>query len=623
LSGFALSGGITAGVLIGLAAIGVAYNKLTEDTRKLKEKTDDAIKSLDALRKAQEGPDAAVQEDIATATARRDALARDLARKQAAFARGTNENPYAKPFAEEEKEIRRLNALILAGQRDIEDRRQEAAIARNAEWYQAVEDQRALDAETRRLNKAAHAERMRQAEEYIAKLSRINVDVSAAAANVAGRASLPIGTAPIYQDPEAERYMRGKIEQEKFDREWRERQDREKREAEEKYSRDMRQIWRAGLGRILTDGTESFREFFEGVLSLFSQLMSRMEQEGKNKGGMFQMLGLGSAAIGGAFAGYQFGQQAGDRGAGAFGGAAIGAMNGAMIAGPLGAVVGGLTGLAGGLIGASEAANKAARALKEMQQQLDANIDAYTDKSFGGMSLDRQIEEAKREADRLREDAFKAFPGNGPWFNPNANPDPRLAERLAEIAASEARYIELLKQEQAIKNQQFGEDLEVRALRAQGLDKEADALALKNRHEREYAEAVKAGIDEVTLARLKEVQAMEAVKKIIDDLTTTVRNAPSGFYIERYIRGVLTGGSPTTTRPGWEQPLMPVGTLPGSRGSSQSAVFDFTGANITIDARDKTPKQAFAEWSKEFRKLRTSTIGLNAEPSLALTFLPE
>jgi hypothetical protein len=158
-------------------------------------------------------------------------------------------------------------------------------------------------------------------------------------------------------------------------------------------------------------------------------------------------------------------------------------------------------------------------------------------------------------------------------------------------------------------------------LRAQGKDDEADKLAQEIRHKREYDEAVKAGLDEVTLARLKEVQAMEAVKKLIDDITTSVRNAPSGFKIESYIHRYATPRP--WDRPGWEQPLGPPREFPATASRSQAVTFDFTGANITIDARDKSPKQAFGEWSKEFRKLRTSTIGLNAEPALALTFLPE
>jgi hypothetical protein len=133
--------------------------------------------------------------------------------------------------------------------------------------------------------------------------------------------------------------------------------------AQQKYVDDMKQIWASGFDRIITDGTKSFHDFFDDVLQMFSKLMARMKQEGNASGLGYQLLGLGSAAIGGGLAGYQIGQATGSTAGGILGGAASGAALGSA-AGPWGAVIGGLAGAAGGLIGAASAHKAAAQALQ-------------------------------------------------------------------------------------------------------------------------------------------------------------------------------------------------------------------------------------------------------------------
>lgn len=127
--------------------------------------------------------------------------------------------------------------------------------------------------------------------------------------------------------------------------------------ANAKYVAEMRREWMRGIDAITAHGLGSFRSFFEETLQMFTRMISRMEKAGKDSGLGYQLLGVGSAAIGGGLAGYQVGQSSGSAVTGALGGAASGAIAGAAY-GPWGAAIGGLAGLTGGLLGAASAANK-------------------------------------------------------------------------------------------------------------------------------------------------------------------------------------------------------------------------------------------------------------------------
>lgn len=382
------------------------------------------------------------------------------------------------------------------------------------------------------------------------------------------------------------------------------------RAAAQKYADDMRDIWRQGIGKIITDGTKSFRDFFEDVLQMFSRMMARMAQEGKANGGMYKALGVGSAAITGAFAGYQIGQQQGSASGGGILGGIGGAAAGFEIAGPLGAVVGGLTGLAAGLIGGASAARAYAESLKQAAKQVAATIADLHDLAVGTSgSLDSQIRHAREQFDQARTTATAASVGHGTWWQ---SPDgiAALAAQLSQLTADEAAYIERLKQEQAIKNKQFSEDLQVRLLRAQGQDVAANALALKLQQQREYDAAVKAGADAATLAFLQTVQAAETLKKVSDDLNTSVRNTPSGFKIESYINRYGAGkpwgiGGPLTT------PFSPRGG-PTRTGGSGGQTVDLRGSTINLllpkGIRPEDVGPAFMEF---LRSKAGTTVGGN------------
>lgn len=124
---------------------------------------------------------------------------------------------------------------------------------------------------------------------------------------------------------------------------------------------------------------------------------------------------------------------------------------------------------------------------------LDAEADALA------MTLAHQ-----REWLALQQELGKAF-------------DQTLQDQLAYVqgleveAAAKAKAEEAARKaaELAERQQHFREDLEVRALAASGDTAGAEALRRRIAYEREYAEAVKAGMDETTLAMLRNVQAAE------------------------------------------------------------------------------------------------------------------
>jgi hypothetical protein len=93
------------------------------------------------------------------------------------------------------------------------------------------------------------------------------------------------------------------------------------------------------------------------------------------------------------------------------------------------------------------------------------------------------------------------------------------ATTLAALAAAQAaeKQALLAAQQQAAADAardlaRAFQDLEVRRLRAVGFGEEADALAFALQQQREYEDAVRAGTDAVTLAKLAEVQRVEAIR---------------------------------------------------------------------------------------------------------------
>jgi hypothetical protein len=232
----------------------------------------------------------------------------------------------------------------------------------------------------------------------------------------------------------------------------------------------IRQDWYAAFDDIAHHGVRSFEQFFAVTLSGFLKLLQDMDRQ--------------KAAS--EFAGE--GALLGKGGAGAAAGPAV----------ALVAVFGVL----------SKAMNDAADAAERAAAEAEAASHAWiltarsqhllVDTAPG---LQRALGELDLEFRRLVDQAHQTYLNN-----------PKAEEAaLRDLYEVQLKREDQLREEYALTQKIAREDLDVRALRAQGNDAGADDLAFKQAQEREMAAA-----DEAIKARLAEVQAMEAQKREID-----------------------------------------------------------------------------------------------------------
>lgn len=357
-----------------------------------------------------------------------------------------------------------------------------------------------------------------------------------------------------------------------------------KREADEKKYQDrMHREWTRGIQRMLANGLTSWRSFFGEVLGMFQRLMSEMERAGKTSGGGYKALGIGASAISGGLAGFSIGQQmyspshggSGNTARGALGGAVAGAAIGGEIAGPYGAAAGAIVGLIAGIIGVGSAAKAAAKQMTEAVAAVKLSMDALR-ATVHGDALGAAI--ASVEADRVQ----RAKAIEDAWSGGGAGSDRVIwrTQQLKDLNALEDERIRQLKEEYALSRQRAYEDLQVRDLASQGREKEARALALQLAQQREMEQYIKDKADPATIALLAQVQAQEKLKSATDAATSSALNMVQGYNIQARIfaesgrnftaSGTTTGGGtgftsftpmpssphPTSTDPGVMQPIV-------------------------------------------------------------------
>lgn len=529
----------TVGILAGLAAIGFAYNKLTEDSRKAK---DEVKKMNDELDRA------AASRFLATEAGQQSRMGKLADQFRAAQAQ-----------LAEAQAGRFIGAAGYGGQHvvvaaDVAAAQANITLVMNRIREASLQFGEVMERNAPKIDRATKA--VRDYTEAVGQLSRLQgPHISTTSGgfvrsilagdmpNVPGGFVRPTDTGAAGARAAADEEQRQAMI------------------AAKRYQDDMRAIWRQGLGKIITDGTRSFRDFFEDVLRLFSGLMSRMQQEGKTKGGAYKWLGIGSSAIAGGFTGYQIGTQQGSASGGALLGGIGGAAAGFQIAGPLGAVVGGLTGFAAGLIGGASAAREHAKALMDAQRVIAASIADFHDLALGQEgSLDATIRHIHEQGDQLRANIRANTPGEGSWWQ---SPESREHERqlIAQTYTDEALFI----------------------------------------------------------ARVREQDAINKTTKALEELATSVRNAPSGFKIEPYVNRfgapshwVPGLGGPTTT------PYSPngggLGPVGGSSVSISGATFNF------ILPQGVKAEQVGPVVMKYFRSIQGRTVGFNAPVAMAMDY---
>lgn len=326
-------------------------------------------------------------------------------------------------------------------------------------------------------------------------------------------------------------------------------------------------------------------------------------------------------ALAGFGAGYGVGQSVysdshgttGNYARGALGGAAAGALAGSAF-GPVGTAVGAAAGFIGGIVGVN-------KAMKEAAAATTAAVDAVQ-KSMASLRATVAHDDLSQAIAQVEIDrAARAKAIEDAWSGGDKNSD-RVrwrTQKLAEMNALEDKYIAQLKEEAAAKQRYFTEDLDVRALRAQGKDKAADALDFQHRQDRELDEYrrthdMSTQENKDQYAYLQWVQAQEANKyatdantKALNDLTTSV-NTVTGFklddlnpYIQKFAEGrPLPGTQPINPIPlpvnPFVPPMQPLSPPTLSRSGSSTGTVASAPVQITIAAgaiqvnESKTPQ---------------------------------
>lgn len=371
----------------------------------------------------------------------------------------------------------------------------------------------------------------------------------------------------------------------------------------ERYSKDMETIWRDGIGKIVTDGTKSFHDFFEDVLQMFSALMKRMEQEGKASGGLYGLLGIGGAAITGGLAGYGVGSATGSAAAGVGSGALTGAMSGAAF-GPWGVAIGGLAGAIGGLLGAAHAHSEAAKALREAADRIKANISSYVDSAGAGETVYSKLDADTAKYNALLEQLHEGFRSGaivGSDYYQQVTKLTAAHEVLQQKIVEEAHAADVAAQFEDFRAKQ---DLRLRALRAQGLSDEADEM----QRQLEVQDAINAGRSDEYVALLQQVQALEkaaaAVKKSNDaffqmaDAAYAATVAARNYAFQQYQQSIA---DPTNDPNAFSSALSKQTSLFTSVYQTQ---IDIARAQLKVQQdSQKTAEQSFTETKKAFDSL--------------------
>jgi gas vesicle protein len=350
-------------------------------------------------------------------------------------------------------------------------------------------------------------------------------------------------------------------------------------------------------------------------------------------GGMSTALGGAALVAGAGVAGYNTGSalynpkfgKAGNMVRGGLAGAATGAAIGAAIGSvvpvigtAVGAVVGAVVGFTAALFGVASAAKASAAQVREMRKALDATMESLR-ASVSGDTLASRKAQVHAESAAIRKQIEEAY-ATGDKNSANVRERNKL---LAEANKLEAERLRQLEQEIAVLQRRTIEDYNARAAAATPGNEKAEALAdFDRKQQREREDLVMSFgsvIDEFEAARLKALDSALAAEKLafategaanaLDGLTTSVRNAPSGFKIERYTyaNAVPKSVSGLDNVPSAFSPPSVPFTRPTQASSSIGSV------HVTLP--NVTNAKQFVE---ELDKIRLQTVGMNGTRAQAL-----
>lgn len=452
LAPFALGGGLTVGVLAGISAIGFAWEKATEKSRKAREEWEKQLDLLRQLRREQElGPLGETGAAVRGGRARLGELGAEIGDLSGAVSRGEFIGPVkAARLKRITAEYTEIALAVQAGERDIVRIQAEAA------------EERA------RVEKQKHAERLARLQRELA----LQRDAANAERGIAQRIAQHL----IGQHDERAALMRGAI------------------------------------GDTSSFGQLSPEKMFEVNLALeaFANSLADATAEAERiKKQREQQIKDAKTSVAGNIAGGL------DSHLGT-GGLFSGVVSGIASANPFGIGASVANTVFSGFIDALFESNKAADAHRQTLVALTQETAGYTDQLevLQGVlsSVESRARAVAREyaAERERLDALIRFARENPWAGMSDDAE-RWAEQLDALNALERTRIAIIEEEVRIMNERMAEDLRVRLLRLQGRADEAAALELAIQHNREWEEALKNAATAANLATLAEVHRLEKI----------------------------------------------------------------------------------------------------------------
>lgn len=275
----------------------------------------------------------------------------------------------------------------------------------------------------------------------------------------------------------------------------------------------------------------------------------------------------------------------------------------------------------------SGAVEQARRALVELREQVERSLAVERAKASGGnvslVEAETSVREFYANLRKQIEEVYRVRPANGGTgldgkidYEKARQADIAARKKaLDELDALEQQRIEIERHYVTESQRLQRQDLEVRALVAQGKSKEAEQLRKQLDDQREILEAEKAGLGKDYIDRLKQVQALERNTKALDDLTNSLRNAPTGFKIESYINRFATPrGQP-------EFPPLPIPYSPErpTKGNVSSSIVINGGISLKIPD-GMPPEKVGPAFMTFLTRVRSRTLGPNAPLADALEF---
>lgn len=207
-------------------------------------------------------------------------------------------------------------------------------------------------------------------------------------------------------------------------------------------------------------------------------------------------------------------------------GSTVSSAVGAAAGGPWAMAAAGTVALVGGLFGLSRAARDAAREADRLRAAINAQRKQVMEEVLSQASEELAVMFQVADARQRATDAQIALKTQ---LKSGAISAEEYAERVKLISDWYVKTADTIAAEVAQRKEYVDRELEIRALRALGMDEYAEALAQQLANEQELTQARKDGASETQLARLAEIQraeqlsrSMAKIQATIDSLTNSI-----------------------------------------------------------------------------------------------------